>query len=127
MNDDHFLLLYDGHCPICLGVTGWLRRNTIRPGLALMDIHTPGFNPKEFGLTFEQVNGVIHGIEPNGRILKGMAAIREAYRQTRWGWLVAVTGWPLIRPLSDALYLWISRHRAQLSRLLHLTAGDSRP
>ena len=124
-NAQPFLLLYDGHCPICLGVTGWLRRHTVRPELKLMDIHAPGFDPSKYGLTFEQVSGVIHGIREDGKILRGMAAIRQAYHKTRWGWLVAITGWPMLRPVCDALYVWISHHRAQLSRWLHLKVGDT--
>jgi predicted DCC family thiol-disulfide oxidoreductase YuxK len=125
MNAQRFLLLYDGKCPICLGVTGWLRRHTIRPELSLMDIRASEFDPSKFGLTFEQVTGVIHGIQEDGTILKGMAAIRQAYHKTRWGWLIAITGWPILRPIFDALYGWVSRHRAQLSRLLHPMAGDT--
>jgi len=99
-------------------MTGWLRRQASHPWVDLIDIHSPRFDPSVYGLTFEQVSGVIHGIQPDGKILRGMDAIREAYRGTRWGWGLAITGWPLLRPLFDALYRWIARHRMMLSRHL---------
>ena len=33
------------------------------------------------------------------------------------GWLVAPTGWPLLRPLFDRLYGGFARHRIGLGRL----------
>jgi predicted DCC family thiol-disulfide oxidoreductase YuxK len=58
----------------------------------------------------------VHALLPDGRIVAGMEALRRAYAALGWGWLLAPTGWPVLRPLFDRLYALFARHRMRFSR-----------
>lgn len=111
-----FTLLYDGACPFCRREVRWLRKVDRLGRMAYEDIADPDFSPERFGVTREQVVSALHGIRADGTVLRGMAAVREAYRSAGRGWIMAPTGWPLLRPLFDVLYRLFARHRLRLGR-----------
>jgi predicted DCC family thiol-disulfide oxidoreductase YuxK len=50
---------------------------------------------------------------------------RQAYRAVGLGWVLAPTGWPLLRPAFDALYRIFARHRVRMGRVFgRPCAGD---
>lgn len=109
-------VLYDGECPLCRHEAMMMRRLDRGRGVLLVeDITAPTFNPARYGLTFEQAMGVIHGVLPDGRIVRELEVFRRAYRAVGWGWLWAPTAWPLIRPLADRFYRWFARNRLRLT------------
>lgn len=87
-----------------------------RSALALVDISASDFDAARFGLTAETVQGALHAIGPDGRIARGMDAVRAAYRAVGLGWLAAPTGWPLLRPIFDRLYRVFARNRLRIGR-----------
>jgi predicted DCC family thiol-disulfide oxidoreductase YuxK len=103
----------------------WLKRRDRSGNLELEDIAALGFDPARYGLTREEVARVLHGVMPNGVVLKGMDAVREAYRAVGLGWLVAPTRWPGLRLLSNFLYGWFARNRRGLGRLLKPSCSDA--
>ena len=103
VNDWQFKLLYDGECPMCRREANWLMRRNRAGHLAFEDISAPEFDPSRYGLTQDQVKGVMHGVFPDGRIVTKVAAFREAYRQVGLGWLLAPTAWPGVRAVADEL------------------------
>jgi len=113
-----FKLLYDGQCPLCRREANWLMRRNHAGLLAFEDISAPGFDPSRYGLTREQVMGVMHGIFPDGRVVTRVAAFREAYRCVGLGWLLAPTGWPGLRWVADRAYEGFARHRVRIGRFL---------
>ena len=102
MPEQRYKLLYDGQCPFCRREVEWLRRRDRDGNLALEDIADPGFDPAQYGLTREEVMGVLHGVLPDGRVVRRVEAIRQAYRAVGLGWLVAPTRLPLVRWASIA-------------------------
>ena len=112
-----FKLLYDGECPFCGREVRWLRRLNRRAHLAFEDISSPDFDPLRYGATREQLMGVIHGVFPDGRIVRKLEAFRQAYRAVGLGWLLAPTGWPVVRWLFDGLYALFARNRVPLRRV----------
>jgi predicted DCC family thiol-disulfide oxidoreductase YuxK len=116
MNDWRFKLLYDGECPFCVREVRWLQRRNRENQLAFEDISSPGFNPAPLGLTREELLGVIHGVFPDGRVVKGVEAFRQAYRAVGLGWLIAPTGWPVLKWVSNGLYALFARYRIPLGR-----------
>ncbi len=110
-------LLYDGQCPFCRREIDWLKRRNRRMLLAFEDIADPQFDPGRYGLTREEVNGLLHGVLPDGRVVRGLAAVRLAYSAIRLGWLIAPTGWPGIRWAADRLYAAFARNRVALGRV----------
>jgi predicted DCC family thiol-disulfide oxidoreductase YuxK len=118
MAEQRFTLLYDGECPFCRREVEWLRRRDREGHLALEDITDPHFDPAQYGLTREEVAGVLHGILPDGRVVRRVEAIRQAYYAVGLGWLVAPTRWPVVRWVLDGMYGIFARNRIRWGRLL---------
>ena len=91
-----FKLLYDGECPFCRREVEWLKRRDRAGNLATEDIAALGFDPASYGLTRDEVTRVLHGVKSDGTVLRGMDAVREAYRAVGIGWLVAPTRLPVV-------------------------------
>ena len=117
MNEGRFKLLYDGECPFCRREVEWLKRQDKRGKLAIEDISDPDFHAETYGLSQAEVMGVMHGIMPDGRIVRRVEAIREAYRAVGLGWMVAPLSWPVIGWLADRTYGVFARNRVALGRL----------
>ena len=111
-----FKLLYDGQCPFCRREAQWLKRRDRQERLALEDISAPDFDPSRFGVTQAEVMGVMHGVFPDGRIVRKVAAFREAYRVVGLGWLLAPTAWLGLRWVADRFYEWFARNRVAIGR-----------
>ena len=109
-------VLYDGQCPFCRLEMRRLSQRNVTGGLAFEDISAPEFDPGRYGLAYEQVMGVIHAILPDGRISRGLEVFRLAYRAVGLGWLVAPSGWPVLRHIFDGLYALFARYRLPLGR-----------
>ena len=111
-------LLFDGGCPFCAIEARWMQRRDRHGQLAFEDISKPDFDAAGYGLTRTQVMGVMHGIYPDGRIITKVEVFRQAYRLIGLGWLLAPTGWPGLRTLSNWCYELFARYRVPLGRLL---------
>lgn len=121
---DVTIVLYDGACPLCR--TEMLRLKRRDPGnrLRLVNIAAPDFNAPAWGFSQAALGMAMHVRSPEGRWLIGMAAIRHVYARVGLGWLLAPTGWWLLRRVFDAMYAWVARHRLAVSgRLLALGYG----
>jgi predicted DCC family thiol-disulfide oxidoreductase YuxK len=116
MNDWRFKLLYDGECPLCRREARWLQKRNQDGYLAFEDICAPGFDPALYHATREELMGVIHGVFPNGRVVSKFEVFRQAYRVIGLGWLLAPTGWPGLRWLTDRGYELFARYRMPIGR-----------
>ncbi len=119
------LILVDGACPLCRSEGAFLQwLDAGRRRVMVEDITSASFDPSRYGLSMEQVMGQMHGIGWDGRIYRGMEVFRQAYAAVGLGWLLAPTGWPLVRPVVDAGYRWFARHRLRLTRLTGACRSD---
>jgi predicted DCC family thiol-disulfide oxidoreductase YuxK len=118
-------LLYDGDCPFCRREVDWLARRDRAGAVALEDIAAPGFDAARYGLRQKQVEGVIHAQLPDGRLVTGMEVFRRLYAAVGLGWLMAPTGWPLLRPVFDWAYRVFARHRVRLGAMFGRACDDS--
>lgn len=126
MTSWRFKVLYDGECPFCSAEARWLRRLDRCGRLALEDIAAPGFEPGKYGRTLHDLMGAMHGVFPDGRMTTGVETFRQAYRAVGLGWLIAPTGWPVLRPVFDLLYKLFARYRVQLGRQFGRACGTDR-
>lgn len=109
-------ILYDGDCPLCRReIATLLRLDRGRGRLAGVNIAAADFDPARYGLTREQAMGAIHAVGTDGAVVKGMDVFRRAYAAVGLGWLLAPTGWPLIKPIADRFYRWFARNRMRIS------------
>lgn len=114
-------IYYDGACRICCEQRDrFLRHDPDQQRLVHIDISDPDFDPAldpaTAGTTRESLLASIHAGTPDGRLLKGMDAVRCAYTALGRGWWLAPTGWPLIKPIADFLYGILARNRYRLGR-----------
>ena len=119
-----FKLLYDGHCPLCAREMRWLAARDRAGRLAFEDITAPGFDPAAYGTTHAALMGVMHGVFPDGRVVRRVAAFREAYRAVGLGWLLAPTGWPGLSWIADRAYGVFARNRLRIGRLFGRECPD---
>ena len=104
-------LLYDGQCPLCLREVNFLQKRDGGRGLVdFVDIADLDYSPAENGgVEFEDAMGRIHGVRPDGTIVRDVAVFREVYEVLGMGWIYAVTRWPVIGTAANQLYkLWAS-------------------
>jgi predicted DCC family thiol-disulfide oxidoreductase YuxK len=125
MNTGPFKLLYDGQCPFCRREIEWLKRRNRAGRLVAEDISSQDFHAESYGLSQTEVMGVLHGILPDGRIVRRVEAIREAYRRVGLGWIAALLSWPVVGWLTDRAYGVFARNRIALGRLLGRSCGGS--
>jgi len=117
MNEWNFKLLYDGECPFCRREVQWLQRLNRHGRLAFEDVSSSSFDPSQYRATRGELLGVIHGVFPDGRIVRKVEVFRAAYRAVGLGWLLAPTGWPVLRWFFDGLYALFARYRVPMGRL----------
>ena len=113
-----FTLLYDGSCPICQKEVAWLWQLNKQGKLFLQDINAPEFNPELYQTSYTSFMAEIHGYSADRKLIKGMPVFRSAYKAVGLGWLLAPTGWPILKPVFDRMYLLFAQHRIKLGQLL---------
>ena len=105
-------VLFDGECPLCereIRMLEWLDRG--RGRLDCEDIAAPGFDASCYGLVHEDLMARIHGVLPDGTVVRDVEVFRRAYAAVGLAWLVAPTRWPFLRRLFDAAYRVFARNR----------------
>ncbi len=104
-------VFYDGQCPICVQEIALLAERDVRGEILCLAIDDHPRRLVEYGIDRQAALTQLHVLDEQGHVLVGMAACREMYRVSGWGMLARVLSWPLIRPLTDALYPWFARNR----------------
>ncbi|MAC47823.1 thiol-disulfide oxidoreductase DCC family protein [Oceanospirillum beijerinckii] len=117
-NTDTFSLFYDGACPLCQKEVRWLKRRVLNRGVGLtfIDISATDFDAKQHGKEISEFMASLHLRNANGQWLQGMEATRKIYQLIGLGWLMAPTGWPLLKPLFDRAYTTFARYRPRLQK-----------
>jgi predicted DCC family thiol-disulfide oxidoreductase YuxK len=109
-------ILYDGDCPICVRKVKFLKHRDKQTRLSFINIREHESETHALKIPSEILVKQIHAVLPDGKLISRMDVIRAAYREIGLGWLIAPTGWPLLRPLFDTLYTFVAKHRILISR-----------
>lgn len=102
-------LLYDGECPLCVREVNFLQKRDANRGLvAFVDIADDEYNPEENGgVDFETAMGRIHGVLPDGTVIKNVEVFRRVYEILGMGWVYAITKLPIIGAIANFIYgIW---------------------
>ncbi len=102
-------LLYDGECPLCLREVNFLqKRDAGRGKVAFVDIAADDYSPEENGgIDFETAMGRIHGVLPDGTVIKNVEVFRRVYEALGMGWVYAITKLPILGALANFIYgIW---------------------
>lgn len=109
-------IMVDGECPLCREEGAFLERlDDERGRLAVVDAADPAFDAAAYGLEGRDLMGQIHGVTAEGEIVRGMEVFRRAYGLLGWGWVLAPTAWPGLKPLFDRFYRWFAANRMRLT------------
>ena len=108
-------LLYDAQCKVCSLEMDHLRERCRDGRLRFVDISQPDFDATPYGETLAAMDAQIHGIRPDGSVIRGVEVLRLAYAAAGLGWVMRPTGWAPLRPLFDAGYRVFARHRRRIS------------
>ncbi len=115
------VVLYDHACPLCRAEMQRLKRRDKYARLVLIDIDSPAFNERTWGVSRDQASRALHVLTPDNEWLVGMPAIRHVYQEVGLGWLLAFTQWPLFASLFDLAYRYFAPHRYVISRWIGLS------
>ena len=102
-------LLYDGECPLCVREVNFLQKRDANRGLVtFVDIANKDYNPEENGgVDFETAMGRIHGVLPDGTVIKNVEVFRRVYETLGMGWVYAITKLPIIGAIANFIYgIW---------------------
>ncbi|MBX7144509.1 MAG: DUF393 domain-containing protein [Oligoflexia bacterium] len=110
-------IFFDGACPMCSREIRFLMGRNKKGTLAFEDTSAPGFQPQAFGISSDPQR-VIHAQLANGTIITGMEVFRRAYKEVGLGFLLAPTGWPIIKPVADICYSVFARYRKKIGKHL---------
>ncbi len=102
-------LLYDGECPLCLREVNFLqKRDKGRGKVAFVDIAADDYNPQEnAGVDFETAMGRIHGVLPDGTVIKNVEVFRLVYEALGMGWVYGITKLPIFGAIANFIYgIW---------------------
>jgi len=108
-------VFYDGGCPICRRQAGHWERRDRRRKLRFIDISDPSFSARRHGLDPDRVRQSIHVKTADGRLFRGIDAVRMIWTAfpPMWG-AAALSGLPGIHRLLGAGYRAIARNRHRL-------------
>ncbi|MDZ4786815.1 MAG: DUF393 domain-containing protein [bacterium] len=115
MSNWNFKMFFDGDCPMCTREVDFLKSKNNKGTLAFENTASPGFSPEKYGIT-TNTERIIHGILPDGTIVSGVEVFRRAYKEIGLGWLLAPTGWPILKPIFDAMYVVFARNRIRIGK-----------
>lgn len=108
-SDWEIKLLYDGECPLCLREVNFLqKRDGGRGKVKFVDIGADDYNPEENGgVDFETAMGRIHGVLPDGTVIKNVEVFRRVYEALGMGWVYGITKLPIFGAIANFIYdIW---------------------
>ncbi len=104
---ERWVLFYDGACPLCTKVKNKLQTHIPNKNITLIDIN--GDVAKRKGYNNKQVI-----LETKNQIYQGFGAWLKIISETKYKFLTYV----IFRPLLYFLYLFISKNRQYIGKLL---------
>jgi len=117
-------LFIDGACPMCSKEGRFLKSKDKNCNLAFVDTSAPDFDPAKYGISSDP-NRLIHAILPDGSVIRGMEVFRQAYHQIGLGWLIAPTGWPILKTFFDLCYAVFARNRKWIGKFISRGENNS--
>ncbi|MBL4697321.1 MAG: DUF393 domain-containing protein [Phycisphaerales bacterium] len=106
------IVLYDGWCSLCCASADKLRKlDNSRNRLKMVDLRQESKLLEKHNLDPSEVRRVMHTITPDGQVHLAMDALRHAMTAVGRGWMINWTKLPIIRWITDPLYLCLAHNR----------------
>jgi len=88
----------------------------------MIDISTPAFDPKIWGVELDVLSQKMHVRLPDGEWLVAMPAVRHVYQQVGLGWLWWPSRLPMMSSMTNQFYSWFARNRHFITSRLFNTS-----
>ena len=102
-------LYYDGKCPLCSQEIRLLARFK-DTSLTLIDVHSK--DNIQTSHTAQTLLAILHLQTKEGQWIIGLDATVKAWGHTKFGFIFSLLRWPIIKQISDWLYLKWAKKRA---------------
>jgi predicted DCC family thiol-disulfide oxidoreductase YuxK len=109
---------YDASCQLCNGEMSNLMLRNTDGLLVFVDASPVDFISPVPGATRHELMNMIHAVQADGTVVRGVEVFRLAYGAVGLGWVTAPTTWPVLRQLADRAYPWLVRNRYRIPRPL---------
>jgi predicted DCC family thiol-disulfide oxidoreductase YuxK len=115
-NTFNFTMFYDGACPLCSREAKLLMKRDTKGRIRFISTASADFDPAKYGISTDP-GRLIHGMMADGTIVRGVEVFRQVYSELGLGWLLAPTGWPVLKQVFDLLYLLFAKNRIRIGKL----------
>jgi len=119
MDSSLLTVFFDGSCRLCSTEMYALKAVDDQGWLTLVDCSAPGFDDtpyREVGATRDAMMKAIHVRDELGDWHRGVEALSLIYGTLGFTATARLWTHPRLRPVTEALYAWVVRHRYTLSR-----------
>ena len=120
-------VFYDSACPLCAAEMMHLKQLDQNNLIVLVDLHSDNLSENYPSINFDKAMRILHGYY-NGKVLLGLEVTHQAWTLVGKGVWVAPLNWPLIKPISHAVYLIVAKFRRPISsfisKLFNLKTAD---
>lgn len=109
-------VFHDGQCPLCRMEIQALKKRDQHNRLRFEDIHAADFVKRYPHISRERADERLHGQLADGQMLYGLDVTVAAWQRVgshRW---LAITRLPILRQITDLVYLGFARIRHPLGR-----------
>ncbi|PLX73440.1 MAG: DUF393 domain-containing protein [Desulfuromonas sp.] len=111
-------IFYDGACPVCSREVEHYRRQDRSGRLQAIDISAPEFDPKVYGIPFQDFMYQLHVIDADGEVYLGVDAFRAIWRafpdSLVYRTMARILALPVMNPLARVGYRIFARLRPRL-------------
>ncbi|HYO65311.1 MAG TPA: DUF393 domain-containing protein [Archangium sp.] len=111
----HDVILYDGHCRLCIAAAKQFQRLLGDHGTQLRSFREEGVLAAYPGIPLDRCEQGIQLIQGDGRIFEGAEAVVQALGRRPVGKLLFVYYVPGLRQLADGLYGLVARYRFRIA------------
>ena len=108
------VILYDGHCRLCVGAARNFKRLLPPTRVALLDFRQPGVLERYPHLPLARCEKAMQLVRPDGRTFEGAEAVVQALGTRWWGKPAFIYYVPGLRQLANAVYRLIARYRFKI-------------
>ncbi|MBN1207316.1 MAG: DUF393 domain-containing protein [Myxococcaceae bacterium] len=112
----HDVILYDGHCRLCIAAAKELHRLLGGRGTELRSFRDEGVLAAFPGISAERCEKALQLVQADGRVVEGAeAVVRGLGRGRAWARVLYVYYVPGLRQLVDGVYRLVARYRFRIA------------